>query len=78
MDLTQATTELTTLTAQVAKIGTETSSLLQKVDDLTAVIDAGGATNTTPEFDAALAALKAQASVVDGLVPDEPAVPAAG
>ena len=70
MDLTQATAELTALTAKVTKIGTETTTLLQKIADLTAIIDAGGAGNTTPEFDAALAALQAQVKVVDDLNPD--------
>ena len=74
MDLTQATAELITLTAQVRKIGTETTTLLQNIADLEASIGAGVV--TTPEFDAALAALKTQASVVDGLVPDEPPAPA--
>lgn len=72
MDLTQATTQITALTTQVGKIQGETSTLLQKIADLTAVIEAGGAGSTTPEFDAALAALTAQVAVVDGLVPDEP------
>ena len=74
MDLTQATAELTALVAQVTKIGDETTTLLQKIADLEASIGAGVV--TTPEFDAALAALKTQASVVDGLVPDEPPAPA--
>lgn len=62
--------DLQTVTAQVAKIGTETSTLLQKVADLEAALAAGGV--TTPEVDAAMAALKAQAAVVDDLVPDAP------
>jgi ABC-type transporter Mla subunit MlaD len=74
MDLSQATAEITALTGTVTKIKDETSTLLQRISDLTAVIDAG--MQTTPEFDAALAALKEQVAVVDGLVPDEP--PAVG
>lgn len=59
---------LNDLTAQVAKIGVETSATLQKVKDLEAAIAAGG--GTTPEVDAALAALKTQAQATDDLVPD--------
>ncbi len=59
---------LAQVSEQVAKIGTETSTLVQKVDDLTAALAAAG--NTTPEVDAALAALQAQVTVVDDLVPD--------
>ena len=75
MDMTQATAQITALTVTVGKIKTETSSLLQKIADLTAVIDAGGVGTTTPEFDAALSALQAQVAVVDALVPDEPPAP---
>lgn len=70
--LEQATAALAALTATVSKISTETSTLLQKIADLTAIIDAGGAGNTTSEFDAALVALTAQVNVVDALVPDAP------
>lgn len=55
----------------VAKVGTETSTLVQKVADLEAAISNGG--NTTPEVDAALQALKDQVQVVDDLVADVPA-----
>jgi len=66
--------QLNTVTAEVTKIGTETQTLLTKIADLTAAIEAGGA--TTPEVDAALAALQAQVKVVDDLVPDAPPAPA--
>lgn len=59
---------LAAVSAQVSKIGTESSATLQKVADLEAALAAAG--NTTPEVDAALAALKAQVQVVDDLVPD--------
>lgn len=55
----------------VAKVGTETSTLVQKVADLEAAISNGG--ETTPEVDAALQALKDQVQVVDELVADVPA-----
>lgn len=70
----EATAQITALTTQVQKVGEETRALLQKIADLTAIIEAGNTTG--PEFDAALAALKAQVEVVDGLVPDVPPVPA--
>ena len=61
-------TDLDAVTAQVAKIGTETTATLQKVTDLEAALAAAG--NTTPEVDAAMAALKAQVKVVDDMVAD--------
>lgn len=61
-------TSLGTVTAQVAKIGDETRTLLVKIQELTDAISQGGA--TTPEVDAALAALQAQVAVVDELVAD--------
>lgn len=64
--------KLNDLTTAVTKIGTETTSLLQKVQDLT---DALANSPTTPEVDAALSALQAQAKVVDDLVPDAVQVP---
>lgn len=64
----QLAADLAAVTANVSKIGDETRTLLSKIDDLTAAVAAAG--NTTPEVDAALAALKAQVAVVDDLVPD--------
>jgi hypothetical protein len=64
----EATAAITALTTGVAKVGEETRALLQKIADLTVIIEAGATTG--PEFDAALAALQAQVAVVDGLVPD--------
>jgi chromosome segregation ATPase len=67
----QLAQDLTALTTQVQKIGTETTATLQKVTDLqNALNNAGG---TTPEVDAAMAALKAQVQLVDDLIPDAPA-----
>ena len=60
--------ELSNVTAHVAKIGTETQTLLGKIAELAAAIATAG--NTTPEVDAALAALQEQVIVVDDLVPD--------
>ena len=62
-------TQLNTVTAQVAKIGAETQTLLAKIVELTDAIGTGG--DTTPEVDAALLALQEQAAVVDALVPDQ-------
>jgi len=63
----------------VTKVGTETVGLQKAVADLTAAL---GNTQTTPEVDAALAALQAslgslsaQVKTVDALVPDAPATP---
>ena len=59
---------LEAVSQQVAKIGGETRTLLQKVIELTDALAAAG--GTTPEVDAALAALQAQVLVVDELVVD--------
>lgn len=67
----QLANDLNAVTAQVAKIGAETSVTLQKVIDLEAALAAAG--GTTPAVDAALAALKAQAQATDDLIPDAPA-----
>ena len=61
--------QLQAVTSQVAKIGTETSTLLVKIDELLAQVANAPA---TPELTAAVDALKAQAQVVDDLVPDVP------
>jgi hypothetical protein len=60
--------DLDRVTQAVVKIGTETSTTLQKVADLEAALVNGGM--TSPAVDAALAALKAQVQVVDDLIPD--------
>ena len=59
---------VTALTEQVTKIGTESRTLLTRIEELLAVIAAGG--EATPELTAAVDALKAQVQVVDDLVPD--------
>lgn len=71
----QASIESTT--AQVAKIGTETTALLALAADLQAALDAAVANSNTisPELVAAVDALKAQVTVVDDLVPDVPVAP---
>lgn len=68
--------QIAAITAQVAKIGTETSATLQKVIDLQAIIDAGEA--VSPELQAAVDALKVQAQKTDDLVPDATGAGAAG
>ena len=62
------------LTAQVqaigdklTKIGSETSTLLTKIEELKVL-----AQNATPELQAAVEAVAQQAQVVDDLVPDQP------
>jgi len=61
-------TALSNVAAHVAKIGTETQTLLDKIAELAAAIATAG--NTTPEVDATLAALQAQVTVVDDMVSD--------
>lgn len=65
--------QLTALTGQVQKIGTETAALEQKVNDLESALNAGG--DVSPEVQTALDALKAQVQVVDDLVPDPTPAP---
>ena len=65
---TEIATTLEGVTAQLAKIGAETLTLLNRIEDLTAAVAAAGA--ATPEVEAAVAALQAQAQIVDDLVPD--------
>ena len=60
--------QIAAVTEKVAKIGTETRSLLTKIDELKAVIAAGA--EVSPALQASVDALSAQASVVDGLVED--------
>lgn len=63
------TASLDQVTAHVAKVGDETRTLIARIGDLTAAVEAAG--NSSPEMDAALEALKAQVAVVDDLVPDQ-------
>lgn len=67
----QLAQDLQAISAHITKIGTETTALLAKVVELEAAVANGG--QTTPEVDAALAAVKTQAQVVDDLVEDAPA-----
>jgi len=70
----QSAARVTALTAEVTKIGTETRTLLTKIDDLTALLNSGQV-QTSPELQAAIDALQAQVQVVDDLVPDAPTPP---
>lgn len=67
----ELTAELNAVKDQVVKIGTETRTLLTKIDDLTAIITSGNVP-VPPDVQAALDDLKAQAKVVDDLVVDAP------
>lgn len=74
--------KVTTIKTEVAKIGTETQALVTNVATLTQELANQG---TTPEVDAALAAvqgnvdsLATQAQAVDDLVPDAPVTPPSG
>jgi uncharacterized protein YoxC len=59
--------ELVGLKGKLEKIGTETSGLIQKVDDLTQAL---ANQQLTPEVQSALEAVKVAAQAVDDLVPD--------
>ena len=63
--------QLNDLGVELGKIGTETQSLLDKIEELGKIIAAGG--DVTPELQAAFDAVKAQAQAVDDKVPDVPA-----
>lgn len=65
----ELTAQIQAATDKLTKIGSETKSLLKKIDDLMAVIANGP---VSPELQAAADALSAQADVVDALVPDAP------
>lgn len=62
--------QLTALTGQVTKIGTETQATLQKVQELQDALNNAG--EVTPEVQAAFDALKASVQSVDDLVADAP------
>lgn len=62
--------ELNAVKDQVSKIGSETTTLKEKVAELEEQLSQAG--NATPEVLAALQALKDQAQIVDDLVADEP------
>jgi hypothetical protein len=64
--------ELNDVSAQVAKIGTETSGLIAKADALQVALDAAVAAGSAVPQDVidAFEALKVQVGVVDALVPD--------
>ena len=66
----QLAADLTALSAQVTKIGTETTTTLAKLAELEAALATAGA--TTPEVDAAMDGLRAQLLLVDNLVTDAP------
>lgn len=72
----EAAVALQAVKDQIVKIGAETSSLLTKVTDLLAIIAAGGEVST--ELQNAIDAVKAQAQIVDDLVPDQPPTPGPG
>ena len=56
------------LTGQIQKIGTETRSLITKIDELKEVIN--NQSEVSPELQAAVDNLQQQVIVVDELVPD--------
>jgi len=66
---TEAAVEIAEVTAKVAKIGTETSTLLAKIQELIDQINNAGQ-DISPEVQQAITDLQAQAQIVDDLVPD--------
>lgn len=62
--------EVVAVKDQLVKVQGETQSLLVKVAELTAIVEAGDV--ASPELIQAVADLKAQANVVDALVNDAP------
>lgn len=70
----QTAADLDAIISQVGKIDTETLSLIDKVNELTAALDQ--LNDTPPEITAKIEALKAQVAIVDNRVPDAP--PAGG
>lgn len=64
----EAAAQLQEITTQLTKVGTETSTLLEKVAALEAAAAAAG--NVTPQLQTAIDAVKAQAQAVDDEVPD--------
>ena len=65
----ELTAQLNKISAQLVKIGTETTTLLKTIDDLKVVI---ATAPVTPELQAAVDKVAAQAQVVDDAVPDVP------
>lgn len=68
MNQTELAQTLTETATKVEKIGTETRTLLTKVQELTDALNNGA--EVTPEVRTALQALQDQVAVVDDLVPD--------
>ena len=64
----EAAAQLAAVNEKIVKIGTETSTLLTKIAELQAALEAAG--QVTPELQSAIEAVAAQAGVVDELVPD--------
>lgn len=63
----EAAVQLKAIGEQMVKVGKETATLLTKIEELK---NAGG--DVTPELQAAIDAVAAQAKVVDDMVPDAP------
>lgn len=70
MNQAEAIAALQDATTQIQKIGDETRTLVQKVADLTVLVEQQA--SVSPELAAAIEAVKAQVQVVDDLVPDAP------
>lgn len=64
----QLAEQLNTVTAQIAKIGTESTKTLQKVTELEEAL--ANQDSVSPALQTAFDNLKAQVTVVDDLIPD--------
>ena len=69
----EITAQLTETAATLDKIGTETTSLLERITELLAII--ANTPEASPELQAAADALKIKAETVDALVEDLPTPP---
>lgn len=71
MTQTEAVTALNGVNTELVKVGTETSTLVKNVSDLTqALADAKANGDVSPELEAAINTVAAQTKTVDDLVPD--------
>ena len=66
----EATAALVQTNEVLVKVGKETDSLLEKIEELEAALEAQE--SVSPELEAAVKAVSAQAKTIDELVPDVP------
>jgi seryl-tRNA synthetase len=70
----EAAEQLTAVKEQLGKVAGETATLLNKIEELKAAVESSS--QASPELQAAIEAVAAQAKIVDDMVPDAaPEVP---